>query len=282
VQSPRSHQWGFRDEMVQCDESGQWLLPLEIAQCCISDKRVDAALLQPYGAHGGRALACLLGTCHVTGTRLPLTDLVECEVTGNRVSRAETATCIETGRRAVRSSLLQCDFPAGFIVNDPQAIFRSSKSGRVGSRKYLRRCYWSAQILLPDEVRQCRHTNLVFDVDLIEDDSLRLLQSGLNGKPIPGFADRKDLLPWLHTLCSGLPHPPTAARAAPSPDGVRQLIIAESKRWPWQPCLRIGLLARVAASPALLGRGVWGMADRSGWTLRGFIEPATNGPKASG
>lgn len=259
VQSPASRRWGFTDEMVQCSESGEWFGVDETGECAVSKKRVDKRLLSVSEVSGKSALKEYMATCGVSGEAALAQELETCSRTGTRALPRFLGWCCATNAWVLLKHLVECSLPQGLILDDDAHRVRS-KSGRVCAKRFARRCFWTGHYALPDEGETCRSTGLWFTEDWLRDGQYSLLHEAVTTHDRGAWRACNDLKEWVAPL---LAQDGTVRSLSGllSPDGYRQLLVAEFTRWPWQPERRAVFLV----SPQhrkLLGNAVM-------YTLRG-------------
>ena len=276
VRSPVSHETGFPDEMTQCPESKSWFRPDELEECSITRQKVDARLLGRSDLSYKKALNRLLVPCAFSGRLVLPEELETCEVTGQKVLPEYLGTCVSTGKRALKTQLVRCDLPVGWVADTDGCRARSAKSGRVCTSALAKRCDWSGEVLLPDEVQACSLTQLWFDSSHMSKNELALLRKFLGKSPARGvMSDSSHLVPWLDSLVASHGLSVRSAYGLPSPDKRRLLVAAEIARWPWQPERWLVLLAD-SSGERLHGRGVVFSPQRGGWTPSGFVDGITD------
>jgi superfamily II DNA or RNA helicase len=253
VQSAASKRWGFTDEMVQCAESGDWLGFDESGECAVSGKRVDKRLLALSEISGKSALKEFTETCGVSGQVALTQELETCSRTGTRALPRFLGWCVATNAWVLLKHLVECSLPQGLVLDDLAHRVRS-KSGRVCAKRYARRCFWSGHYALPDEGDACRATGLWFSQAWLRDGEFSLLNDAVTAHDRGAWRACNELKEWAAPL---LAEDGTVRSLSGllSPDGHRQLLVAEFTRWPWQPERRAVLIV-LPQSRKILGQAV--------------------------
>jgi superfamily II DNA or RNA helicase len=259
VQSPASRLWGFTDEMVQCSDSGDWFGVDETGECAVSKKRVDKRLLSVSEVSGKSALKEYMATCGVSGEAALAQELETCSHTGTQALPRFLGWCCATNAWVLLKHLVECSLPQGLILDDDAHRVRS-KSGRVCARRFARRCFWTGHYALPDEGEACQSTGLWFSEEWLRDGECSLLHDAVTTHDRGAWRACNELKEWVAPL---LAQDGTVRSLSGllSPDGHRQLLVAEFTRWPWQPERR-AVLVVLPQHRKLLGRAVI-------YTLRG-------------
>jgi len=259
VHSPASRRWGFTDEMVQCSASGDWFGVDETGECAVSKKRVDSRLLSVSEVSGKSALKEYMASCGVSGQAALTQELETCSRTGTRALPRFFGWCCATNAWVLLKYLIECSLPQGLILDDDAHRVRS-KSGRVCAKRLARRCFWTGHYALPDEGEACQSTGLWFSKEWLRDGECSLLHDAVTTHDRGAWRACNELNEWVAPL---LAQDGTVRSLSGllSPDGHRQLLVAEFTRWPWQHERRAVFIV-VPQHRKLLGNAV-------SYTLRG-------------
>jgi superfamily II DNA or RNA helicase len=269
VQSPVSHKWGFADEMVWCEESDHWFTTDEIGECCITGKRVDKRRLGRSEASGKMAMKTLLVPCAASGQRVLPQELKKCSRTNALVLPNYLGRCVATNSWVLKKHLVLCHLPEGLITDDAAYRVRSASSGRICAKQFAKRCYWTGKTLLPDEGGVCSVTRLWFSQAWLRDGTFTLIHDAVSSHEGDAWRTCDDMTDWLSPLFAAIGAIRTVV-AMKSPDGPRELVVAELVRWPWQPVRRVVALV-LPQHRKCLGQAALFTAQGSEWARKDIV-----------
>ncbi|BAM05294.1 DEAD/DEAH box helicase [Phycisphaera mikurensis] len=138
-------------ELKACAITGKQVHPRLLRACDVSGERVLAELLE--GTSGGRhACPDLLGSCAITGARVPLDELETCAVTEQAVAPEQLETCCVSGKRVVHACL---ETLSDDRVVLPEHAATCEESGDRVVASELEACAVTGRLVLPSLLKAC-------------------------------------------------------------------------------------------------------------------------------
>ena len=182
------------EELVRCEESGDWCLPDETRVCESTGLRVSHDLLERSPSSHRLCLKRLFVSCAVSHYCVPIDETELCAVTGQRVAKGVLVACAVTGKRVLPSELKKCTETGDLVLPSEigysdyrsrpvkKSLLRQSSKppGRWGTKAEFGVCEVTRKRLLLDELERCSLTHRLVDRDLLLNCSLtgqRVLKS---------------------------------------------------------------------------------------------------------